>query len=82
MAMRLDRLTTKSRDALTAAEAVARRHNHQEVTSLHLLEALLTQEGGLVPALVERAGVTPGDLQARLGDALERLPTVRGGDTS
>jgi ATP-dependent Clp protease ATP-binding subunit ClpB len=53
MEMRLDRLTTKSRDALTAAEALARRRDHQEVTSLHLLEALLVQEGGMVPALFQ-----------------------------
>jgi ATP-dependent Clp protease ATP-binding subunit ClpB len=81
MAMRLDRLTTKSRDALTAAEAVTRKRNHQEVTTLHLLEALLTQEGGLVAPLVERAGVNPGVLRARVADALERIPEVRGADT-
>ena len=81
MAMRLDRLTTKSRDALTAAESVARKRNHQEVTTLHLLEALLSQEGGLIAALIERAGVNLGLLRARLAAALERVPEVRGGDT-
>jgi ATP-dependent Clp protease ATP-binding subunit ClpB len=81
MAMRLDRLTTKSRDALTAAESVARAHDHQEVTTLHLLEALLEQEEGLVPALLERAGASSGAVRARLGAALDRLPRVRGGDT-
>jgi ATP-dependent Clp protease ATP-binding subunit ClpB len=79
--MRLDRLTTKSRDALTAAEAAARRRDHQEVTSLHLLDALLVQDGGLVPPLLERAGVVPGAVRARLDVALEALPHVRGGDT-
>src|SRR5581483_4659451 len=81
MAMRLDRLTTKSRDALTAAEVSARKHDQQEITPLHLLDALLTQEGGLVPALLERAGASPGELRARLDEALDRLPRVRGGDT-
>jgi len=79
--MRLDRLTTKARDALTAAEAATRKHNHQEVTPLHLLEALLTQEGGLIAALIERAGVNPGVLRGRLAASLERVPEVRGGDT-
>jgi ATP-dependent Clp protease ATP-binding subunit ClpB len=80
MDMRLDRLTTKSRDALTAAEALARRRDHQEVTSLHLLEALLVQEGGLVPALFQRAGEGPGAVRERLDQALARLPQVRGGE--
>jgi ATP-dependent Clp protease ATP-binding subunit ClpB len=81
MAMRLDRLTTKSRDALTAAEGVTRKRNHQEVTALHLLEALLTQEGGLAAPLIERAGVNPGVLRARVAASLERVPQVRGADT-
>jgi ATP-dependent Clp protease ATP-binding subunit ClpB len=81
MEMRLDRLTTKSRDALTAAEAAARRRDHQEITSLHLLEALLLQEGGLVPALFQRAGESPGAVRERLDQALARLPQVRGADT-
>jgi ATP-dependent Clp protease ATP-binding subunit ClpB len=80
MEMRLDRLTTKSRDALTAAEASARRHDHQEITSLHLLEALLVQEGGLVPALLQRAGESPGAVRERLDQSLRRQPTVRGGE--
>jgi ATPases with chaperone activity, ATP-binding subunit len=79
--MRLDRFTVKSRDGLAAAEAVARRLDHQEVTSLHLLQALLDQEGGLVPALIERAGVSAALLRSRLQGALGRLPVVQGGET-
>jgi len=79
--MRLDRLTVKSRDALSAAEGVARRNNHQEVTSLHLLQALLDQEAGLVPALFERAGLSVAAVRTQLTQALGLLPTVQGGDT-
>jgi ATP-dependent Clp protease ATP-binding subunit ClpB len=76
----MDKLTVKSRDALTGAEEEARKRNHQEVTSLHLLEALIAQEGGVVPALLERAGVSLAVLRPRLEEALARLPQVRGGD--
>jgi ATP-dependent Clp protease ATP-binding subunit ClpB len=79
--MRLDRFTVKAQESLTAAEALTRRKDHQEVTSLHLLAALLDQEGGLIPPLLERAGVNLSLLRQRLDAALNRLPTVRGADT-
>ena len=79
--MWLDRLTVKSREGLASAESLARRRDQQEVSSLHLLLALLDQEVGLVPALLERAGVTLPVLRARLDQALGRLPVVRGGET-
>ncbi|HKR78704.1 MAG TPA: ATP-dependent chaperone ClpB [Nitrospira sp.] len=79
--MRLDRFTVKSQEGLTEADALARRRDHQEVTTLHLLAALLDQENGLIPPLLERAGVNLPQLRQRLDAALERLPKVRGADT-
>ena len=79
--MRLDKLTVKSRDAIASAEALARRKDHQEVTSLHLLQALVEQEGGLIPALLERMGVSQQVLRGRLDGAMAKLPSVQGGDT-
>jgi ATP-dependent Clp protease ATP-binding subunit ClpB len=79
--MRLDRFTVKSQESLTESEALARRKDHQEVTTLHLLAALLDQQGGLIPPLLERAGVNLSLLRQRLDAALGRLPTVHGADT-
>ncbi|MFH1132368.1 MAG: ATP-dependent chaperone ClpB [Pseudomonadota bacterium] len=79
--MRLDRMTIKSRDALTAAESMARRNNHQEVTSLHLLSALLEQEDGLVLPLLEKAGINIDRLVAEAKQALVRRPKVEGAQT-
>jgi ATP-dependent Clp protease ATP-binding subunit ClpB len=79
--MRLDRLTVKSRDALAAAETLARRSGHQEVTSLHVLVALLQQEQGLTAPLLERAGVSVATLRADTEQALQRRPRVSGADT-
>jgi ATP-dependent Clp protease ATP-binding subunit ClpB len=79
--MRIDRFTVKSRDALAGADALARRKGHQEVTSLHLLGALLEQEDGLIPPLLDKAGVSVGALKTGLGAALDRRPGVQGGDS-
>jgi len=79
--MRLDRFTVKSQESLTEADALTRRRDHQEVTTLHLLAALLDQENGLIPPLLERAGVSMSQLRQRLDAALGRLPNVRGADT-
>ncbi|MGH7995437.1 MAG: ATP-dependent Clp protease ATP-binding subunit, partial [Opitutaceae bacterium] len=77
------KLTQMSRQAVTDAQNLARRHNHSEVETWHLLAALLGQEGGLVPGLVEKLGVTAGALELAVDRELERLPKVTGSvDTS
>ena len=52
--MRLDKLTTKSQEALADADILARKNNHQEVTSLHMLAALIDQGDGTVRPVLER----------------------------
>ncbi|MCC6747569.1 MAG: ATP-dependent chaperone ClpB [Deltaproteobacteria bacterium] len=76
--MRLDRLTVKSKDALTSAEALARRLAHQEVTSLHVLGALLDQQDGLTAPLLEKTGIGLGPLKADLERMLQSRPKVTG----
>ena len=77
------KLTQMSRDALTEAQAIARRLNHNEVDTWHLLSALLEQENGVVPGLLEKLGLTASALQLAVTRELERLPKVTGSvDTS
>lgn len=78
--MDLSKLTTKSREALHSAEAIARRREHQEVNTLHLLSALLDQDSGMVPALLDKAGISPQGVRNQLERTLERAPRVQGGD--
>jgi ATP-dependent Clp protease ATP-binding subunit ClpA len=78
--MRLDRLTVKSHEGLASAEALARCRDQQDVTRLHLLQALLDQAGGLVSGILERAGAASPAVRARLDQALGRLPVVRDGE--
>jgi len=76
--MRLDKLTTKAQEALQQAQALAERRGHQELTPEHLLSALLTQEQGVVPALLRKVGVDIGMVQGRVDAALDAQPQVRG----
>ena len=48
--MRMDQFTVKAQDAITSAQTQAEKRDHPEVTPEHLLQSLLTQEGGVVPA--------------------------------
>jgi ATP-dependent Clp protease ATP-binding subunit ClpB len=72
------KLTVMSRQAITDAQNDARRRQHNEVETWHLLQALLTQENGLVSALVEKLGLTSSALQLAVERELDRLPRVSG----
>jgi ATP-dependent Clp protease ATP-binding subunit ClpA len=63
--MDMNKLTQMSRQAVTDAQSEARRRNHNEVDTWHLLHALLGQEEGIVPALVEKLDLTTSALQTR-----------------
>jgi ATP-dependent Clp protease ATP-binding subunit ClpB len=77
--MRADRLTTKSREALAQAQSEATRRGNPELTPEHLMLALLEQEDGIVPALVQKAGANPKALAAEFHRAVEAYPRVTGG---
>src|SRR5690625_3107834 len=76
--MRIDRFTNQLQHALADAQslAVGRDHNHLE--PLHLLSALLDQQGSSAPALLGQAGANVANLRGLLSAALDRLPTVEG----
>ena len=74
-------MTQKAQDALRASQVKAIRYGHQEVDGEHLLLALLEQEGGLAPRIIERLGADVASFKARLEQLLERRPRVSGGAT-
>ena len=73
-----NKLTVMSRSAVEEGQNQARRRSHNEVETWHLLAALLTQEGGIVPALIEKLGLTAGAMQLAAERELDRLPKVTG----
>jgi ATP-dependent Clp protease ATP-binding subunit ClpB len=76
--MRLEKLTTKSQEALQQAQALADKRNHQAIDVEHLLFALLGQKDGVVVSLLQKLGVPLARLTERLHQALDRLPQVTG----
>jgi ATP-dependent Clp protease ATP-binding subunit ClpB len=76
--MRLEKLTTKSQEALQQAQSLAEKRNHQAIDVEHLLFALLGQKEGVVLALLQKLGAPAGALAENLQKALDRLPQVTG----
>jgi ATP-dependent Clp protease ATP-binding subunit ClpB len=76
--MDMNAFTQKSQQALSEAQALAVRMGHQQVDAEHLLLALMQQEQGLVPRLLEKAGYDAGSYTAKLEEELSRQPRVSG----
>ncbi|HIP94701.1 MAG TPA: AAA family ATPase, partial [Leucothrix sp.] len=78
--MRTDKLTSKFQLALQDAQSLALGKDHQFIEPVHLMLALLDQEGGSARGLLTQAGVNVNLLRSQLGEALDRMPSVSGGD--
>ena len=76
--MDINRFTEKSPEALTTAQGLAAQYGHQEVDAEHLALALVNQEDGFVPRVLERVGVAPKALVTALEAVLKKRPSVRG----
>ncbi|HEX7098888.1 MAG TPA: ATP-dependent chaperone ClpB [Acidimicrobiia bacterium] len=76
--MNLEKLTTKSRQALLDARQAATQHNHGTIGPIHLGLALLSQTDGLFYPLLNKLGVNPVALRRDLEEGAARLPKVYG----
>ena len=76
--MRMDKLTSKFQMALGDAQSLALGRDHQFIEPVHVLTALLDQEGGTVRHLLAQANANVNQLRSKLGEALDRVPTVQG----
>ena len=76
--MRMDKLTTKFQVALSDAQSLAIGRDHQFLEPVHVMAALLDQQGATVRHLLTRAGVNVNALRSQLGIALDSLPRVEG----
>ncbi len=76
--MRMDRLTSKFQEALSDAQSLAVGRDHQFVEPVHLMTALLDQQGGSVRPLFTHAGLNINLLRSQLGEMLDKLPRVEG----
>ncbi len=76
--MDLDKFTEKAQGAVISAQELARTYNHNQIEPEHLLLALLTQEGGIVPQIMRKLEVDPGVVRRRVEEELGRMPQVYG----
>ncbi len=76
--MRLDKYTQKAQEALLEAQHLAQEYNHPQIEPEHLLKALVTQEGGVVPSILRRIGVDPQLVLQDVENELGRKPRAYG----
>jgi ATP-dependent Clp protease ATP-binding subunit ClpB len=74
----MDKLTTQFQQAMQDAQSLAVGRDNQYIEPVHLMSALLEQQGGQVQGILTKAGVNMNLLRSQLGEALDRLPTVEG----
>ncbi|HEX6500899.1 MAG TPA: AAA family ATPase, partial [Micromonosporaceae bacterium] len=76
--MNAERLTTKSREVLSAAVSIATQRGHATVETWHLLLALLDTGGSTAPALLRAVGANPADVRRAAIRSVENMPSARG----
>ncbi|GAB3745115.1 ATP-dependent chaperone ClpB [Lysobacter olei] len=76
--MRMDKLTSRFQQSLADAQSLAVGRDHNFIEPVHLLTALIDQQGGSTRPLLAQSGVNLPLLRERLGEALEKLPKVTG----
>ncbi len=79
MAIRWDKFTLKAQEAVQRASDLASENGNSEVLPLHVLAALLEDQEGIVPPVLEKIGANPQTVLGEVRRELERLPKVSGG---
>ena len=76
--MTFNNYTQKSLEAVQSAQNIAVQHSNQQLEQIHLLLALLQQDGGLTPQLLRKMGITTESLEAAAKAEVQKLPAVTG----
>ena len=82
--MRIDKLTSRLQTALADAQSLAVGKDHNFIEPVHLMQALLDQDGSSIKPLLKHAGAEPGRVRQAIAREIENLPEVKGsaGDVS
>lgn len=76
--MNYDKFTIKAQEALQEASSIAQKNDHSEITPIHLLSALVDQQDGIVPPIIENIGTPINQLSQKITAELKKLPHVTG----
>lgn len=76
--MRLDKFTSKFQEAIADAQSLALGRDQQFIEPVHIMFALLNQEGGTVRELLNKLAINFNELRSKVSQVIERLPRVEG----
>jgi ATP-dependent Clp protease ATP-binding subunit ClpB len=76
--MRLEKLTQTSREALDYAQQLAQARSHPEITGLHLVKGLLSQDDEIIRDMLAESGIDIGRLTKTIDNEIENLPRISG----
>src|SRR5438270_9330469 len=77
--MKIERFTDKAREAISEAAEIAKQHSNGQIEVEHLLDALLTQESGVVQQIIQKVGGNLAEAKRMVESDIERMPRVYGG---
>lgn len=72
--LRFDRFTERAQDAAARAYEILQRYGHNQVDTEHILLALLEQQDGVIPQIIERLNIDVSMMRTRIDDILRRSP--------
>jgi ATP-dependent Clp protease ATP-binding subunit ClpB len=74
--MRMDKLTSRFQQAIADGQSLAVGRDHPAIEPVHVMQALLNQEGGSTQALLQNAGINTELLRSKLTQVFDRLPKL------
>ena len=75
--MNMDKLTNKTREALSGARMTAVERRNTELKNIHVLHAMLQDENGLACSILSRLGISSRLFAGKVGEVLDRLPQMQ-----
>ncbi|MBE6048057.1 MAG: ATP-dependent chaperone ClpB [Clostridium sp.] len=76
--MDIDKMTLRVQKALSDANAIAVKYNHQQIEIIHLFAALMEQTDGLIPNILNKMGINTKEVTSKVNAKLSTMPKVLG----
>ncbi len=76
--MDIEKLTLKVQQAINDSQLVAVKYNHQQIDTIHLFSALISQDDGLIPNILGKMGVNIREINGETNRVLDSMPKVLG----
>ncbi|NOQ85824.1 MAG: type VI secretion system ATPase TssH, partial [Deltaproteobacteria bacterium] len=76
--MRFDKFTIKAQEVIQESQNIAEKYDHQQLEPEHILMALILQQEGTVPAILQKLGVDIPVILKQVEEALNKIPKVYG----